>query len=119
MTKFSVYHYDMESFYYAFSKWHSKTSFGEVVGVCDAPDMEEYKFVAVVDASNIDDVFEATNHIRSDWQENDNVQSFGQDNRSTSVGDIVINMDTLESYLCDSFGWKEIDSKKVDSDCLV
>ena len=110
MAKFKVYHYDMKALHCSFGKWSQRGGLGQVGGLCSAPALEDYKMVAVVEADDIDGAFQDTNHIVSDWQDSESVIClFGKaNNRSTSVGDIVVDMDTQERYLCASFGWSKI-----------
>jgi hypothetical protein len=66
-----------------------------------------FTHVANVDAENLDDVFQKTNHIDSDWTLNPGVTltamgMFGP--RSTSVSDVVIIDD--ERFTCQMAGWK-------------
>ena len=110
MAKFKVYHYDMKALHCSFGKWYQVNSLGQVGESCSAPALEDYKMVAVVEADDIDRAFRDTNHIESDWQDNESVVClFGKaNNRSTSVGDIVVDMDTQERYICASFGWDKV-----------
>ncbi len=48
-----------------------------------------YEAVAVVDAVDIDDTFELTNHIDHDWTTNKGVLALKSRARSTSIGDVV------------------------------
>jgi len=110
MAKFEVYHYDMRAFNCSFGKWNTLDTFGEFTGRCEAPSIEDYKKVALVESDNLGDVFRITNHIDSNWQTNDEViETYGDvTHRSTSVGDIVIDLENSKRYLCASMGWDEI-----------
>jgi len=71
---------------------------------------EEYEPVAAVEADSIDEVFEKTNHITQNWENNKGVialHTFGKQHRSTSVGDVVVD-DSNKPLICASCGWKEI-----------
>ena len=61
--------------------------------MCVLPASEShYRYVATVESDDLDKVYELTNHIDSDWQENDRVTvAKNARNRSTSVGDVLIN----------------------------
>jgi hypothetical protein len=106
MAKFEVYHYNMRELSCSFGRWYNHLSGSE----CEAPKIEDYKKIAVVESDGLGDVFRITNHIDHDWQENDEVVSlFGNgNNRSTSVGDIVVDLENSKRYLCASCGWDEI-----------
>jgi len=66
----------------------------------------EYDRIAIVTADSLDEVFEKTNHIYEDWTKNDGVSMIVKGARSTSVGDLVLNMDTLDLVICAPIGWK-------------
>jgi hypothetical protein len=84
----------------------------------------DYKLVAYVESNEsgraaLEDAFGRTNHIDTDWQENDGVLSIGKSNRSTSVGDVIFvqdddddakDVETGHYYLCKTTGWQEIDA---------
>jgi hypothetical protein len=66
-----------------------------------------YAMVAEVEASNLEEVFELTNHIDHDWTTNRSVKVIGDKHRSTSVGDIVeVNG---HFWLCENCGWTAIE----------
>lgn len=67
-----------------------------------------YREVAIVDVPTIDDVFAATNHIEHRWQENASVVLSLLDARSTSVGDIVMNVAENSLHFCDTWGWRNL-----------
>lgn len=62
----------------------------------------------LVDVRSLDFVFETTNHITHNWTENPQVVWAAQNVRSTSVGDLVMNIETGEIFRCASFGWDAI-----------
>ena len=70
----------------------------------------DHERVAVVECSDVDDAFRATNHIDRSWTENPEVVSLiGNRHRSTSVGDVVEELrPDGKKFLCASVGWKEI-----------
>jgi hypothetical protein len=107
---FMVYHYDMDKFMYSLGKWRYHNHIDSNFGDSDGPDFEQYKAVALVDVPELHQVFQATNHIDSNWTENAEVVALpnGKGQRSTSVGDIVVDLSTNTSYICASFGWDEI-----------
>ena len=104
MKNFSVYHFDMTKYQNFFGKWRKIPS-------CDpipAPKFpQDYKHVANVEAEGVDKVFELTNHITSNWEDNRGVMVIQRGNRSTSVGDIVVDTDAGVKHLCESAGWTE------------
>ena len=115
MAKYAVYHYDMKKLYYGFGKWSFRNNIGEITEPCTTPlTMEDYELVAIVDTPSLEGVFESTNHIHDNWELNDNVTTFKNGNRSTSVGDMVLNLDTLGRFFCNSFGWDEMEAEKAE-----
>lgn len=67
-----------------------------------------FTHVANVEAKNLGEVFEKTNHIDSNWTLNPGVTltamgSFGP--RSTSVGDVVVS-EAEHRFTCEMIGWK-------------
>ena len=75
--------------------------------------------VAVVDAPDLDKVYEVTNNITHAWIENPEIVAYklqpGQDGiRSTSVDDIIFNVETKQFFIVSDFGFDEItmNSKK-------
>lgn len=82
--------------------------------IVDAYKMDMLKPVAVVIANDLEDLFTKTNHIHSNWTANDGVDFAVDDVRSTSVGDIVIDYDTGEAFICASFGWDDIEGSTID-----
>ena len=69
----------------------------------------EYNLVAVVDSANLDDGFTLTNHIESDWQENDDVVALPGQHRSTPVGDLIVSDDEV-TYVVDKCGFNKLGS---------
>jgi hypothetical protein len=66
-----------------------------------------FTHVATVEAANLSEVFEKTNHIDSDWSLNEGVQLARGVNhvRSTSVGDVVVT-EVEHRFSCEMIGWK-------------
>lgn len=64
--------------------------------------------VAEVSTDTVEDVFELTNHIDSDWTKNDGVTPARLGSiRSTSVGDVVTHKGTeLRRWTVDGFGMR-------------
>lgn len=78
---------------------HSRFLFGDQSAVeelmrressAQDPFMELVK-VADVEARSLNQVFELTNHIESDWTENEGVSAVPGRHRSTSVGDVYLS----------------------------
>lgn len=74
-----------------------------------------YQVVATLDVPNLNHVFQTTNHIDHDWTTNAGVTKIGTRHRSTSVGDIVVDLDTLKVHICASFDWDEIEGQSADT----
>lgn len=74
------------------------------------PVMEsEFNKIAIVEAADLSELFTKTNHIDHDWTTNEGVNLFPDITqvRSTSVGDLVLNMDTMELLICAPIGWEK------------
>ncbi len=71
-------------------------------------DVPCYVKVAEVQTVDIEDVFQLTNHIDREWTLNDEVIWHSiLPMRSTSVGDVVVDMTTQKRYFVASFGFEE------------
>lgn len=67
-----------------------------------------YRLVGVVFRDSLDEVFELTNHVDSDWTMHPACKVVGGDRqRSTSVGDVVMDEHGI-FWLCMNFGWKMV-----------
>jgi hypothetical protein len=67
-----------------------------------------FTHVADVLTTQVEAVFELTNHIDSDWTKNAEVTLLVPNRvRSTSVGDVVVD-DTGQAWLCAGMGWEKI-----------
>jgi len=97
----------MNKYHYCFDEWvkvENNQESSESIG----PNFpKEYQAVAAVEANNIEEVFEKTNHIDKNWAENKGVIPIVCQARSTSVGDIVVD-DSGNRKICAGQGWKEI-----------
>jgi hypothetical protein len=106
-----VYHFDMNKYVCFCGNWRKVNPRTRQVieGDCEAPSFpEDYEMVAsVTTEKGIEDVFRLTNHIDYDWTENTEVIACGQNNRSTSVGDVVID-GAGKKLLCAGCGWEEL-----------
>ena len=66
-----------------------------------------YTLTAIVEATDLDEVFRLTNSIDSFWGANPEVKwHLGPECRSTSVGDVVLD-ENAKGFLCESIGWKK------------
>jgi hypothetical protein len=67
-----------------------------------------FKRVAVVEAEHVGDVYRITNHIDINWTENPEVIQFDSAAvRSTSPGDVFVNVETGERYLVKGIGMEK------------
>ena len=70
---------------------------------------DDYILVAIVDSEVLEKVFELTNHIDTQWWDNDGVEVVGDNHhRSTSVGDIVVTNEG--TFRCENMGWHELET---------
>jgi len=66
----------------------------------------KYILVAKVQTTDLEKAFELTNSIDRHWSENDQVVAFGEQLRSTSVGDIMF--DGTDTYIVATCGFKKL-----------
>jgi len=80
----------------------------------------EFEKVATVFCEDLNDVFRLTNHIDRAWTTNPNVVPEGYEHRSTSVGDVIVDDDSVAWYVAPS-GFKRIDTdaepKQIHEKC--
>ena len=70
---------------------------------------KEYELVARVKCETLDDAFRLTNHIDDDWSMNTEVVWFKEPvSRSTSVGDVILDLKTGVKVCVAGFGFNEI-----------
>lgn len=73
---------------------------------------QDYEEIAMVECRDLEHLFRATNHINKSWLLNPEVMSSTVPDirmvRSTSVGDIVVEVATGKKFYCQLVGWKEI-----------
>jgi len=89
-----------------FARYADITSFADQRQIVTALLEREYNLVAAVDSTDLNDGFHLTNHIESDWQDNDNVTALPGRHRSTSVGDLIVSDDT--TYIVDRVGFTKL-----------
>ena len=92
-----------------FARYADITSFADSAQIVTALLEREYNLVAVVDSADLDAGFTLTNHIESDWQENDDVVALPGQHRSTSVGDLIVSDDEV-TYVVDKCGFNKLGS---------
>ncbi len=91
---FKTYHNDLFTSY-----MHNRESLKEAT----------IKPAALVDCTDIHDVFEKTNSIDHPWTQNPEVREVLTDRpRSLSVGDLVKEVESGKVFICESSGWKEL-----------
>jgi hypothetical protein len=90
-----------------FTVWHAveptffarqKPLIGLSINVEVALRRQGYVQVADVEAEALGEVFQLTNHIDSDWRTNARVSPYECAGRSTSVGDIVVDLQDKAVY---------------------
>jgi hypothetical protein len=66
-----------------------------------------YTLAASVEARSLDDAFRLTNTIDAPWWENEGVDrgTLIGGARSTSVGDVIEDVENHELYMCSMIGW--------------
>lgn len=68
----------------------------------------EYKLVAELDSSDLEEIFDLTNHVTKPWPTNEGVEMKTEAPvRSTSVGDVV-RLPDMTYHLCLSIGWRDV-----------
>lgn len=77
-----------------------------------APDLARfahYAAVAIVNCDTVDQVFTLTNAISRTWTKNEEVTHLrATPERSTSVWDVIMDMDNGRLHICAPFGWEDI-----------
>lgn len=68
---------------------------------------KDFVLVAKVEAESLEEVFRLTNHIDHDWRQNPGVMPSNVARRSTSVGDVVVEVGG-KTWECAPCGWEEI-----------
>ena len=68
-----------------------------------------YRKVGIVIADNLAGVYDLTRHTNEDWTLNEGVNLFSKPGeksiRSTGVGDLALNLETMTLWVCDAIGW--------------
>jgi len=70
-------------------------------------DARQLSLVAKVNAADLNEVFHATNHIDRSWWRNPQIV-WWRPARSTSVGDIILDMDTNSYWTVENIGFHPI-----------
>jgi hypothetical protein len=72
------------------------------------PHRADYKTVATVECDSLGEVFQLTNHIDHSWTENEGVFALMERVRSTSVGDVVMENESGNLFVCAGCGWEQV-----------
>jgi hypothetical protein len=80
-----------------------RASFGKP---SDAVKMRLYQAAALVEAEDPEDLFVKTQNIDAPWTEVSPPIAGDLRQRSTSIGDFIVNVDTPEILVCASPGWE-------------
>lgn len=75
---------------------------------------DAWKVVALLKGGNVEDAFRDTNHIDCAWWENRSIIAH-KEARSTSVGDIVVNLEDGNASQVDGCGWVDLGVLTVDA----
>lgn len=67
-----------------------------------------YKATALVEADGPEDLFARTQNIDEAWTQRHPPKLGVSRQRSTSVGDFVVDLNTRDVWLCASFGWDPV-----------
>jgi hypothetical protein len=70
---------------------------------------DQYELVARVDARSMDEVFRIANFV---CDEDASLIEVVGEMHSLSVGDIVHNLETDETFVCANYGWNKIEMKE-------
>ena len=107
--KFQVWHNNLPTFSRPFSMFNAD-NFEHVADVFDSL------------CDSLDGVYHKTNHLQKDWTTNSGVTPMngrtGQNTRSTSVGDVVVD-ESGTAWYCDIVGWEKADfpiTKVIDKE---
>lgn len=113
----------MFTHFFVFHKNEVPGSSSYLLGAPEKCNRKDYSLAAIVEVEHREEVeqhslldipFTQTNHIESDWRNNEGVTAFGNEPlRSTSVGDIVAfcekdNFHRISYWFCDVIGWKKV-----------
>jgi hypothetical protein len=74
---------------------------------------DEYELVATVTAKSLEDVFHLGNFMGCDLDDNESKIEIHGPMHSVSVGDIIHNLDTDETFVVARFGFEKITMKEV------
>lgn len=81
----------------------------------DAIERGMYRVVAIVEADCVDGAYERTNSIWGPWQENSGILWSVDRAKSSSMGDIFINLETLKVELVAMFGFDSLEGNSADT----
>jgi len=88
--------------------WHCVTKGLMFEEMIDDRSVKDYKSIGTVTGISNEDVFVKMQHI-----EDEGFQDFmgSQENRSLSVGDIIVNASDESYWVCKNLGWGKVDRK--------
>lgn len=95
-----------------FSRYANVTCFGDAEHARPAWNHGDYTHVADVDTTDLEEAYKLTNHIMSDWQDNDGVEAVGdakEGAKSSSMGDVLAiktEAGYWELFVVASFGFE-------------
>jgi hypothetical protein len=95
---------------------NSKLHFLEEDEVPGDHDRSNYHLVAELPGGlGIEDVYRLTNSIERSWWENPLVRPMfrAEGCRSTSIGDVIVDVGKDQAFICLSVGWKEINFNRL------
>lgn len=73
-----------------------------------ALDLEMHVFTAVVRARDLEDLFHKTSTADADWTEGSKVLESAEGAQATGVGDIAVDPEIGDAWLCATFGWESL-----------
>lgn len=70
---------------------------------------ESYTKVASIETESLDEAYHQSQNISSSWLQNPTVITELTQCRSTSMGDIIYNIEEKQSYMVSGIGFKKVD----------
>jgi hypothetical protein len=81
---------------------------GRVGQIATVLAMEMHVFAAVVRARDLEDLFHKTSPMTVDWMSGPKVLQVAQGARPTGVGDIAVDPEAGDAWLCATWGWEAL-----------
>lgn len=91
-----------------FKVYQAKT-LADMFGPYPSLSLANYNEVATLECRDLDDAYRLTNHMDKDWTLNREILSCNATCRSTSVGDVIVQMDEGKAFRCMPYNWEEVD----------